>query len=197
MATSINLAPGTQYLIEARKRRRRLLIISAGIVVVTALVFFGLLLYQSTLDTQISGVQDKIRNVDGQIAELENEAKRIVLFENRLRALDILLNAHVSWNPFFTDLERLLPATTIIKSLDVAADDGKVSLTGITPDVDSSALLLASFLSSQAHPTIFQTGKLGNVARTETRGDGGQVTSVSYQFSANLSFNPSILQVNK
>lgn len=194
MATSINLAPGTQYLVEARKRRRRLFIVSAAIVIGLILIWLGLIFYQSQLINSAENTQASIRDVDAQIAKLDDESQRIVLFEKRLQGLNELLNNHTSWAPIFSDLEKLLPASTVLTSLALDNNGDTITMTGVTPDIDSVASTLASLIATKDHPTIFLGGKVKDISRSEVAGTNGEGGSVSYQFGANLSFDPTSLE---
>ncbi|MEX1111869.1 MAG: hypothetical protein WEC84_00240, partial [Candidatus Andersenbacteria bacterium] len=107
---SINLAPGTQYIVEMRKRRRNLLLLSIVVVVLVGGVWGSLAWYHGSLIAKENEVDASIRTVNMEIAQLEEEAQRIVLFENRLVALDALLDRHITLDPLLGDLERLLPA---------------------------------------------------------------------------------------
>ncbi len=190
MAT-INLAPGTHYIIAARKRRQRLLAVSVGIVLVTAggwgalvLKLKQTLLHQETLNAAV-------RTIDLTIAQSENEAKRVVSFEKRLIALNTLLNHHIVWNPIFTELERLLPPPIILLNANFNAESGKIDVKGITSDMDQVAQALASLHATPSRPTLFTSSTLGSVDRVDSRPNPDNPNGgVTYTFNANLTFNP-------
>lgn len=197
MATGINLAPGTQYITELRQRRQRLFVAAAVIAVAVLVVWVALYLFQRQLESQAGSINDRIRGVESEIAKLDTEAERIILFEKRLEDLDGLLNAHVSWNPLLTDLERLLPPTTTLTGLKVETTKNTMTLTGATPNVDEVASLLASLVSSPERKTVFQKASLTSIARRETKDADGQPVVVSYEFNADLSFDPNSVYINK
>lgn len=194
---SINLAPGTQFIVEARRRRRRLFMLSGLIALGVLLIWSSLFLYNYSLAGRQAALAERIRNVQVEISKLDADAKRIVLFEERLKALDVLLNEHISWEVVWRDLERLLPGDVVLKRLEAGSETGGVSLTGLTLDIDKVALALASLIESTDHPSAFREGKLAEVRREENSNAESGVVSVQYLFSADLKFNPSLLKQNK
>lgn len=197
MATTINLAPGTQHIVEMRARRQRLFMASAIIAAATLVVWGGLYIYHQQLLGQEKEVSDRIQNVKAEIANLDTDAQRIILFEERLKDLGQLLDGHVSWNPLLADIERLLPPTTSLTALTVRIDSSTIVINGKTPDVDQVAVTLASLATSPNHKTALKKATVTSVNRNETKGDGGVVTGAQYDFTAELTFDPEILYVNK
>jgi len=194
---SINLAPGTQFIVEARRRRRRLFFLSGLIAAVAILVWAGMFFYNRQLQQQQADLAERIRNVQLEIAKQDEDAKRIVLFEERLKALDILLDQHISWNVVLSDLERLIPADVVLTRLEVNSETGGLSLTGLTPDIDRVSLALASLVENTDHVSSFKDGKLFDVRRQETRDEAAGTVTSQYVFTAELSFQPSILKQNQ
>lgn len=197
MATSINLAPGTQQIVELRRRRQRLFIISAAVAGLTAVAWGILFLYHQQLVSREKTIQEHIDTVQRKITSLDTDAQRIIAFEERLSDLGSLLDAHVSWDPLLADIERLLPQTTVITSLDANIENKKIALTGVTPDVDQVALTLASLQNSSTHKTVFTSVAVSTISRNDSKAPDGSVTATSYGFSAELQFEPKTVFVNK
>ncbi|MBI3255957.1 MAG: PilN domain-containing protein [Candidatus Andersenbacteria bacterium] len=197
MATTINLAPGTQHIIALRARRQRLFMASAIIAAAILLVWGGLYIYQQQLLARQKDVASRVQAVNSEIANLDTDAQRIILFEERLADLGKLLDGHVSWNPLLSDIERLLPSTTTLTGLTVSLEGRKIAITGLTPDIDQVAVTLASLGTSPSHKTAFTSASISTISRRETRGDGGVITGAQYEFSAELTFAEDILYVNK
>src|SRR5688572_11329830 len=116
MAT-INLAPGTQYLAGIRRRRRFLFMLSAGIIIVLLLVWGGLEAAARSIEGKLVSTQGELRTLERQIAEAGPDVDRITLFEERLTAVNVLLNGHRSYTPILKELERLLPSATVLTNL--------------------------------------------------------------------------------
>ncbi len=190
---SVNLAPGTQYIIAAQRRRRRIYIWSTFLMIVLILVWAGLLIYVRQLDKQNRALEDQLRAVQLEIAKLDEGAERIALFEKRLASLDELLDVHVSWNVVLADLERLLPLGTVLTGFEISKETGKLSVQGLTANVDQVAETLASLVNAPAHAAVFSQGTLENVVREEQKQEEAQEAIVQYRFSMELSFNPSLL----
>lgn len=192
---SINLAPGTQYIVQARKRRRRLFGFSILIIIIIAVVWLGLNTYQGRLEGNLTGVNDQLRVVEFEIAKVEPNANRITLFEERLEALDDLLTLHISWNVVLQDVERLLPPTTKLTAFTAAGDSGLVNIEGVTENIDQVAITLATLLNSSEHETVFRSGTLGGIKRQIVGTDEeGVPDKVDYKFDAELRFDPSIIR---
>lgn len=191
---SINLAPGTQYIIAARKRRVQLYALAIIIVGIFACAWVVLAQYEGSLLNQDEKLQTDISNANAQIEALRDKAVRVSLFEKRLVEIKTLLSTHVQWNPVFDALEKLLPADTLITSIDAASDSPTITIQGVTSNIDQIAVAIASLTRSQPGtivgtqvPSIFTAGSLKNVQRQEQK-TGEQVTSV-YTFSMTLTFD--------
>lgn len=189
---SINLAPGTQYIISARKRRVRLYAIAVVIIGIFALVWVALYTYQASLTKADEGLQQKIKTADAQIQTLHNEAVRVALFEKRLGEVKNLLDNHVRWNPIFADLERLLPPDTVITSFDATSNSPKITVQGVTAQIDQISVAVASLTAGGQQPSVFTSGSVKNIQRQENAVEG-QAPSISYSFTLTLTFAPKIL----
>lgn len=185
MAT-INLAPETRFLLEQKRRQRLLFFAAAGIIVLLLLIWGGLALTLSVVRGNLQEVQSEINSVETRISELDAVAKRIVLFERRSAALQKLLAGRISWDVVLKELERLLPAPTILNRLTLAAD-GTVEVEANTPDLDTLAQTLASLKNTPAHATLFQNSNLKSASKQEGAATPDQLGS--YRFTAHFSFD--------
>lgn len=185
----INLAPGTEYLAQARRRRRRVFSIAALIALLMLAAWGGLFLFRSSLQRQQRDLDSQLSAVEAEILRLGEQAERVKLFEERLGAIAGLINTHVSWDPFLKDLERVLPPPTVITRLKVDTKSGTVEIGGETPDVDAVAQTLASLAGAPARPTIFKSAALDSINRHEQTTPEGQVVGVRYEFAAVLTLD--------
>ncbi len=197
MATSINLAPGTQYIVASQKRRQRLYFLSAVIAILAIVVWAALGIYKWQAGNKLAEASTNLQTVEGEISKLDTDAKRIVLFEQRLKNLDQLLDGHISWNPLLAEIERLLPPTTVVTALSVDSSQSTMTLSGFTPDVDQVAQTLASLTNASDHKTLFSGASINTITRQEQKNPDGTAGPVRYQFGAELTFDPSVLQINK
>jgi Tfp pilus assembly protein PilN len=188
---SINLAPGTQYIIAARKRRVRLY----GIAVITVIVFVGawgaLYVYHQSLLKSDADVQTKIQTANAQIQALHDDAVRVSLFEKRLVEIKTLLDTHVNWSPVFADLEKLLPSDTVLTNFDATSNSPTITLQGVTSQIDQVSLAIASLSAGDSHPSVFKSGSIKSIQRQEQK--NGDVVSVAYSFTMVVTFDPKIL----
>lgn len=188
---SINLAPGTQYIIAARKRRVRLYTIAVIILLVFAVVWGVLYTYHASLVLMNDDIEIDIKTTTAQIETLRADAVRVSLFEKRLVEVGQLLAMHVQWGPVFTDLERLLPSDTILTNLDAASETPTITVQGTTAQIDQVSLAIASLTAADAHPSVFTNGSVKNIQRQEQKNEE-QVSAV-YTFTITLTFDPKTL----
>ncbi|MEX1997901.1 MAG: hypothetical protein WEA04_04495 [Candidatus Andersenbacteria bacterium] len=193
MAT-INLAPGTAYLASIRRRRRALFSLSIGIVVLLVVMWGILAGLQSSAARALTRSQAQLQGLERRIIEAGDDVTRITLFEERIDALEELLATHVSPLPLLQEIERLLPAPTVLIDLEMTTREGQLIVSGNTPNIDEVAQTLASLTTSPTRKTMFTAVDLASIARNETASPDGTVTTINYSFQATLNFPPEALQ---
>lgn len=186
MQANINLAPASQYAAAARRRQRSLYVLAVVIVAAIVVTWAVLFLVRRSSEAALAAASGELAGVETEIARLAPDAERIELFEGRLSALDTLLDSHISWGPVLGGLERLLPPTVVLTSINVNYDQRTMELRGISPNIDEVAQALASLTASEERPTLFRSVTLNQVQREEERDEQGVVVGVSYTFSAKL-----------
>lgn len=193
MAT-INLAPETRFLLEQKRKQHRLFFAAAGIVLILLILWGGLALTRSIVRGNLQDVQAKINEVETKISELDVVAKRVVLFERRSAALQKLLTGRISWDLVLKELERVLPAPTVLNRLTLATD-GTMEVEGSIPDLDVLAQTFASLKNTTTHATLFQNSNFKSASKQEDEVAVGQVGG--YRFTAQFSFDPSKVQPDR
>ncbi len=193
----INLAPGSEYAGLISKHRRRTYGLAIVIALLLAAVWGGLFVWQQQLIQNKRALERRLAAVEAEITRLGDQGERVTLFENRLIAVDHLLNQHVAWDPLLQDLERLLPPPVILNHLKIALSEGTLELAGETLDSDVIAQTLASVVSESTRPTIFTSAVLQSVSRLQQAGPAGEITSVTYKFTADVAFDPSKLRYGR
>lgn len=186
MAT-INLAPGSQYAAAARQRQQILLVTSFGLVVVTAAI--GAMIWFVDLQTkrQLALVEQQLKNINIQIDEREPDVTRIVEFENKIESLKQILSDHVIWTPILIELERLIPITTSLTSINLNEDSNILQLSGRTRNLDQVAEFLSSLTSSESRSTVFIDHDLSGVNRVvEDLADSAEIDEPEYEFTVNF-----------
>lgn len=189
---SINLAPGTEYIIAARRRRQRLYVISFVIIAIFAIGYGVLFFVNQSLTSQNEALKGNIQTVDAQIQQSQSDAVRVSLFEKRLTETKTLLDGHVKWGQVFADVERLLPANTSLTGIDAGTDSSTVTIQGFTPDMDSIAQTVASLSAGQNHISIFSNGAVKAINRVDQK--NGDKTVTGYTFTITLTIDPSRLR---
>lgn len=189
---SINLAPGTEYIIAARRRRQRLYIIAVVIVVIFAIAFGVMFFIQQSLTNQNEALKGNIQTVEAQIQKSKTDATRVALFEKRLTETKTLLDQHVRWDQVFADLERLMPANTTLTGIDTGVDSSTVSVQGFTADMDVVAQTIASLSAGTNHVSMFSNGEVKEVTRVEQK--NGDQTTAGYTFTVILTIDQAKLR---
>lgn len=192
MAT-INLAPGTQYIAAIRRRQRTLFSLSAGIIIAVVLVWAGLFLLNQAAEKNLLQTQGELSALERSLAEMGPDVERITLFEERLAALDSLLDHHSRYTPLLQEIERLLPPPTVLTTLAVNTQRGVAEMTGTTPNIDEVAQTLASLTASPGRATVFNQAELQSIVRNEIKSVEGGPTLVEYIFTAKFPFDAKIL----
>lgn len=189
---SINLAPGTEFIIAARKRRQRLYAISAGVFFVAVAAYAVLFFMQQSLTNQNEQIQANIQQVDAQIQQSKDDATRVSLFEKRLVETKTLLDNHVVWDRIFADVERLMPPNTTLTGFDAGTDASVITVQGTTPDVDSIAQALASLSAGPNHQSVFTSGAIKAISKQDKKNGDQSITS--YTFTLTLTIDSSMLR---
>ncbi|HLC49161.1 MAG TPA: PilN domain-containing protein [Candidatus Andersenbacteria bacterium] len=190
---SINLAPGTQYIITARKRRVRLYSIAILIITIFFIWGIGLYVYTRILTATSNTIKTEIGTVNQKLSQLRDEATRVELFERRLVEISQLLDVHIGWDRVLAELERLLPADTILTSFSGASQSPTIQLEGATQNIDQVALVFASLTKDKNHPSLFERGSVKEIERqSQQTGDGPAI--LTYTFSMTLEFNVDALK---
>ncbi len=188
---SINLAPGTEFIIAARKRRQRLYVIAGIIIAIAGILFLVLFLMEQSLTTQDEALKANIQTADAQIQKSQADALRVSLFEKRLTETKVLLDAHVKWDQVFADLEHLLPPATVLTNIDTGTDSSTMSISGSTPDIDTIAQTIASLSSGQSNSSLFRNGQIKNLDQKS-----GDQAATGYKFSMSLTLDSNKLQAS-
>lgn len=189
---SINLAPGTEYIIAARRRRQRLYIISFAIIAIFAIGYGVLFFVTQSLTNQNEALKGNIQTVDTQIQQSQADAVRVSLFEKRLTQTKTLLDGHVKWDQVFADVERLLPPNTSLTGIEAGTDSSTVTVQGTTPDMDSIAQTVASLSAAPNHVSLFSNGAVKAVNRVDEKNGDQSVTK--YTFTITLTIDPNKLR---
>lgn len=192
MAT-INLAPGSRYLVAARRQQQRLLLASGALALLLVGIWGGLYLTQRQLRKTQGVLHNQLASLNAQIEQLQPEAKRIVLFEGRLTVLDDLLNTHIDWNPLLADLEKFLLPTIVVGRVEMDSVKGVLTLTGSATDIDQVAQVVASLTNGPGHTTLFTQADLANV-QEEVIAATNVAPTKRYKFSLSLTFDPAKLR---
>ena len=191
---SINLAPGTEFIIAARKRRQRLYGIAIAIISLTGIGYGGLWFMEHSLNNQNEALINGIHAAEAQIQKSQADVVRVELFEKRLTQTKTLLDSHVIWDKVFADLERLLPPTVTLTSVDMGTDASTLIVQGFTPDVDAVAQAISSLSAGENHVSLFSKGIMKNITKAEQRDLNLAAAPTGYSFAITLTIDPAKLK---
>lgn len=125
--------------ITLREQVIRLIMVAVGSLVVVILVYVGLIVYSKTISTDIEDTRAKIDALRAPIAELEKTQVEITATTKKITAIRGLIDRHVYWSKFFTQLE-LATGPDVFYGTSFTGDlNGGVALAGRTLTFDSVA----------------------------------------------------------
>lgn len=191
---AVNLAPTNPYEALARRRRRTVLSATAILIVLLLAVWGGIFIWQTSVNTRLTNTQQRLSAVETEIANLQVVADRIVLFEKRLTDLNALLSRHILPNRLLLEVERTLPAGTVLTALSSNLTEGALQMTGRAASVDEIAQTIASLKNRADRPTFFVTTDLLSANRREEGATATTPGAVFYTFDSRLTFDPAKLR---
>jgi len=186
MAT-VNLVPGTQHLIVAQQRRRALFAVSVVLIVILAAIWGTLAIWKNAAQKSVDEAQARLDSLQTHLVETQGVANRIVLFEQRLQAMNTLLTNHLSWDPFFQQLEQLLPANAYLEQFNADSTTGMVKVVAHVPALDDIAQTVASLKNSATHQTLFTNMYIDSFEQHALLTNGAQsgndyIVTLSFRF---------------
>ncbi len=182
----INLAPQVQIMLAAKRRRRRLYVLSLSIVIIMSVVWGGLNFVNQKYLNQISDKEKQLATLKSELAIMSADNSRMNSFEARLAVLDDVLSERYSWDPFFKELERLLPVSASLTRLDADLDTDTVTVSGKTSLINDVSQTIASLQSETSHSTLFSNVSLVSSDQYTETTPTGEVTAIGYNFKLEL-----------
>ena len=182
----INLAPQVQLMLASKRRQRRLYLFSGGIIIFAIAVYGVLFLVNTSSDAQLEDRRNQLAALKSDLSLKQADNARMHSFENRITALNELFAQRRTWDKFFKELERLVPANTVLTRMDADMDTPKVTTSGTVPSLDDVSLLIASLQDKATHSTLFSTASVREASNFSAVNDQGTVTKSGYEFSMEL-----------
>lgn len=122
--------------------------------------------------------------IDQALARLEQKADDIRLLEQRISSVRLLLNRHVLWTQFFTQLERYTLPDVYYMTLNVGLGQ-TISLHGVARDFETLARQLLVLDKAQ---DFVRVASVANAQAADGQGDGES----TIRFTVDLDLNPDI-----
>lgn len=185
----INLAPGTQYIVAA-KRRRTMVYMASLVIIAAVLIAWGVVvIVEKTYENKLAAVKSDTVNVDTEIARLSTDVERVQSFEERLSALNGLLKSQVSWGVFLQNLEQYLPPQVILSELAIVDGGKQLEMQFSAPTLDDAAQAVASLRNRPGRNTLFPVVNISSAEIRQDKDEAGQVIATRYVFSLEALIN--------
>lgn len=172
------------------RRRNTLYALSVAVLVLVLGVWGIALLLTSATERRAEAVKKEIAVVDARLNARKDDVKSIRLFARRLELLRSRLENHQGWVPLLEELERLVPGSVRMASLEGATGTGEVEATAVVPNLDTAADLVASLQSAAGkNETMFTDVDVTGVSAESAAGG-------EYTVSLRLKADPKRFRLN-
>lgn len=168
--------------------RRKFIItglIGLALVVLIAGVYFGLIIYQKTLQGDIGQLKSRINSLDQQIAGQELEKAEASDLQQRLNLVEELLSRHTYWTKFFGLLEKYTIDEVYYLNFSMAGKD-KLVISAVGKDYNS---LARQFIAFQQAKDFVKSVRIDSAAADI---DAQKAVYKGVKFNINLEFMPDI-----
>lgn len=126
-------------IITLRRQLMKLAAVAGGCLALIGLLYAGLVFYSGTITTDINDTRAKIDGLRGEIAELESRQDEITAATKKITAVRSLIDRHVHWSKFFTELEKSTSPEVYYGTAFVGDLNGAVTLAARAPSFDAVA----------------------------------------------------------
>jgi Tfp pilus assembly protein PilN len=182
---AVNLAPETFFAQAARRRRNIILAIAILIAALLGIAWLTLFWLVRNSTNELTRAEQELAAVEREVERNRPLVDRVSLFEQRLKSFDELLAQHVTWNPMFGDIEKLVPAPVTLEGLNAELKQGTMTLRGSAATVDDIAQMVASLKSRPEKTTMFNNIVVENIVQEDDAETGVR----QYMFSLTMAFD--------
>ncbi len=176
---------GMNLIVEERKKevsqdflRKNIIQILGSAAIAGAIVgaiYIGIRWYGSTREQEIQTLRDSVQKIDAEISTLEANYNVLVQFQEKLSSTKNLLENHISFLKFFTELEKITLPQVVYQNISFS-DEGSVTLTASSVDYASVGRQLLAYQKADSfmkkvkiqaiNGMLSQTGDLAGVSFT-------------------------------
>lgn len=170
-------------------QKKNLMILSSGVIaglVLFILAFVGVRVYAYVIAQNARQLSVNLGKIDEEITTLEKNSASLNQFQNKLSILKSLLDGHIYWSQFITELEKYTLPSVAYDALSVAPGTA-ISFSATAPNFRTLArqLLVLQEAKSLADAVRITAGS----AQLDQSGD---IDGVSFEVS--FTMNPNILK---
>ncbi len=170
--------------------RKNLTAIAASFFGACALVgflFVLLFFYGQTTAQRTVPLRDQLAATNGKIASIEAKASSLNAFQGQLTTVKRLLENHLYWTEFFTQVEKHTLPSVSFENLSISTQTYTVSTTGYAPDYATVGKQLLAFQNAS---DVFSSVQISSAnAQIDSR---GKIAGV--QFGITFAIDPKILK---
>lgn len=160
----VNLLPEGSSLIPLAKLMNYFYLAALGGVVIVGLIYLGFIFYNNNYNNQLTVVDNQITALKTSIIKLQVKETEARQWNERVAAVNQLLEKHVYWSKFFPYLEKYTLADIYFVSIE-ASQDGTVTLSAVASNYTGIARQYATFLNHrEVFPTATVSGFKGDEA---------------------------------
>lgn len=170
-------------------QKKNLVILGSGVlaaIALSALLFVGIRLYAYVIAQNARQLSVNLGKIDEEITAIERNAPALNKFQNKLATLKSLLEGHIYWSQFITELEKYTLPTVSYDTLSVAPGSA-MSFSATAPDFRTLARQL---LILQEAKSLVQDVRI--TAGSAQLDQSGDINGVGFEVS--FTMNPNVLK---
>lgn len=155
----LNLLP-QEVLSEIRTTNnlRDLFYTAIGLVSVVLLINAGINFYEYKVELDTKSLENQLQQVETDITRFSPVQQEALLLEERLQALQEVLDQHIYWTPFLEELESITLPTVYYKSMAGSAQTGAFTFDVVATDFNQVEPQISLFQRSPYVVTVTSSG---------------------------------------
>lgn len=169
-----------------RRQVMKLLMVAVGTIAIVALGYTGLVVYNGSITSDIDETTQKISVLRSDISALQKTQAEVVSTTKKISAIQSLIDRHVHWTKFFTELEKATSPEVFYGTSFTGDLNGAVTLSARAPSFDVVATQFLYFQQAVARGNFIQTFEMTGAVLRQTK-TGNEVS-----FTVGLQLVPSV-----
>jgi len=159
----VNLLPEGANLLPNKKLTTYFILAALLGIFILAVVYFGLIFYGRTVAQQNQEIDEQLQLVESSLKKYQDKEKEAATLSYSIEAVQAVLERHIYWSKFFSQLEKVTLADVYYQSVGIA-DNGLVNLSG---SADSFTTVARQYLVFQENSDIFPEFVISSISGSE------------------------------